>query len=72
MIIVKTKMKKIPELCTKCPYSKNYNAIKGFIKESYKVCILCHNKIIKSQYIPERKNHCYIRPKWCPLIQVED
>ena len=68
MIIVKTKLKKIPSSCTKCPFSvTDYGGRHCFVvKEDG------FPKEIPYEFIKEKKNWCYVKPKWCPLVEIQD
>lgn len=65
-IIIETNLKKIPDSCTKCQYS--YVDYEGrFCGVSYrnKMC-----RPIPYEFIPDRKNWCYVKPDWCPIKGV--
>ena len=62
MIVAKTKMKKIPESCNKCVFSKlNYD---------YRTCFISGDRLCPMKRC-ENGNKKYTRPKWCPLMEVE-
>ena len=67
-IVLKTKLKKIPDTCTKCRYSFfiNYHRVCSATphKESFKDC--------EKKYVLEKRNFVYVRPKWCPLTEMEE
>lgn len=67
-IVIKTKLKKIPESCAKCKYSFfiNYHRVCSATpyKESFRDC--------ERKYVSEKRNYVYMRPKWCPLTEMED
>ena len=73
MIVSKTGLKKIPNKCGDCKYHKS--GFRGYEKNSINgccmFCTLC-NKDIPYKYIPEKNNWCYIKPDWCPLIEVKE
>lgn len=65
MIIAKTKLKKIPEKCTNCKLSVIEYLSNGNCDR------YCG---VTKRYLGRVKveNHwTYIRPKWCPLIDIE-
>lgn len=71
MIIVETKMKRIPSRCTNCKYS-------FCARESgwWRHCSLVYcdgfPKEIPKPFVPELKNYVYLRPEWCPLKEIND
>ena len=73
MIIIKTRLEKIPNKCGDCKYHESffrgygYNSMNGRCM----VCTLC-NKDIPYKYISEKKNWCYVKPDWCPLVEIQD
>lgn len=61
MIVAKTRMKKIPESCNKCKLS--YVDLHGrFCRVNASMCPMERS---------EHKNLKYIRPDWCPLIEMK-
>ena len=68
MIIVKTKMKKLPETCSKCKFGKT-TWTRGF--GNIKTCVIT-NKDIDYDFSPEKGNWCYVKPEWCPLVEVSN
>lgn len=67
MIVAKTRIKKIPEGCNKCKLSviERYSYI-----DSMRICGIT-KKECPMEY-SEHKNLKYIRPDWCPLVEVKD
>lgn len=60
MIIVETKLKKIPDNCVKCKFSHTfYDA---------RICDIT-DKIIEMQKV-ESGNKAYVRPVWCQLKEI--
>lgn len=66
MIVAKTRMKKIPKSCNKCALSMTERH--SYI-ESIRVCEI--NKKECPMKYSEHKNLKYIRPDWCPLIEMK-
>lgn len=69
-IIVDTKMRRIPQKCTECKYSYS---IHGFKRCSLKQSVDYHSSThrnIPLVFVPSLNNYSYIRPKWCPLKEV--
>lgn len=62
MIVAKTKMKKIPESCKDCAFSKYMYDYRICAFESGRICPMVRTK---------NGNKKYIRPKWCPLMEVK-
>ena len=67
MIVIKTKLKKLPEKCNKCKYSylsnERFCAI-SFYKGMNRVCNQVFNK--------EKHNWEYVRPDWCLLKDINN
>lgn len=65
MICAKTKMKKLPESCNKCTLSNlngnYYSDLERFCSITKRACPMERS---------ENNNLKYIRPKWCPLVEV--
>lgn len=74
MIVSKTGLKKIPNKCSDCKYHVSlfrgygYNPISG----RGMFCTLCSDKDIPYKYISEKKNWCFVKPDWCPLVEIKD
>lgn len=67
MIIVETKLKEIPEKCTKCKLSwLEYDSVYG-MAEPIRYCAVTKKPI---QYARTKNNWAYLRPKWCPLKEI--
>ena len=68
MIVIKTKLKKLPEKCNKCKYSYTNGGwgygTKRFCSVSFEknMCRPCPIKFVK-----EKRNYEYQRPEWCHL-----
>lgn len=65
MIIAKTRMRRIPDNCKDCSfyfwqryYKKHYCGITG--------------KDINKEFISEKRNWCNVKPKDCPLKEVNE
>lgn len=68
MIIIKTKMKKIPDTCKKCPYSCVHHEYYDATGTRY--CVI-NGKALPMEYVKEKRNWCYIKPDWCPLEEID-
>lgn len=69
-IIVKTKLKKIPDKCTKCKFSKHENFRNSFNQIiSYKYCVLTNTEI-PCVYNKEKRNWEDVKPSDCPLLEI--
>jgi len=77
MIVIETKLKKIPETCTKCKFSET---VPIYIEEGLwehftgnytRRCSITH-KEVPYVYIKERKNWCYTKCKNCPLKDLSE
>lgn len=68
MIIIKTKMKRIPDTCTKCPYSLVNHDCCDYEGDRY--CVT-NGYSIPMEYVKEKRNWCYIKPDWCPLEEID-
>ena len=64
MIIVNTKMKKLPEKCTKCKYGI-YNSY-----DNVRICALTQ-RVPYYVFNKEKNNWEYVKPRWCPLKEVK-
>lgn len=64
MIVAKTKMRKIPETCTKCSIAI---VVHGGWNDSYRVCGAT-GKDCPWKALPSG-NYGYAKPDWCPLIE---
>lgn len=64
MIIIKTNLKKIPSSCKKCSYSSFFPGYKR------KICLIK----FKECEMERASNRClqYVKPKWCPIIEMEE
>lgn len=66
MIVVKTRMKKVPKTCKTCVYKR--------VVEGDRCCVaLADNMVIPGLNMIKSKNNYYYppRPKWCPLVEIE-
>ena len=71
MIIVKTTLRKIPDSCTKCRYYQpEVHYVFNMWAPEPAYCILTDTLITK-KYIPERRNHCIVKPDNCPLVEAK-
>ena len=68
MIVIETKLKKLPEKCNKCKYSYT-NGGWGYGTERF-----CSVSFVKGMcrpcpidFVKEKRNWEYQRPEWCPL-----
>ena len=64
MIIIKTKMKKIPDKCSDCKFS--HTEFRG------RCCDALSHKLLDTTFVKEKNNWTYVRPRNCPLEEVED
>ena len=68
MIVIKTKLKKLPEKCNKCKYSYTYG---GWSYDTKRFCSVSFEKGMcrpcTIEFVKEKRNYEYRRPKWCPL-----
>ena len=69
MIVIKTKLKKLPEKCNKCKYS--------YLRYDERFCSvtfidggLC--RCCPYEYNKEKRNWEYTKPEWCPLMEVNE
>lgn len=70
MIYAKTKLKKIPNTCTKCAFkSYIWNHLYSVTSESKWICSLTHQKVPYT-YIKEKRNWVYGKCKNCPLTEL--
>ena len=69
MIVVKTKIKKIAEKCSKCVFS-SVEGTYGFVGERY--CVVSNNKCCPYEYNKEKRNWEYTKPNWCPLEELKN
>lgn len=63
MIVARTRLRKIPENCGKCPLSYNDWA-------SGRMCGAKHRDCEYSR--TAHGNWAFIRPNWCPLIEIKE
>lgn len=70
MIIIETKLKKLPEKCNKCKYSY----LAGFSYDAARICSVVYkngeNPACPMEFNKEKRNWEYKRPDWCPLKEV--
>ena len=71
MIIIKTPLKKIPDSCTKCRYYQPEIHYIFNVREPEPAYCILTKALITKIYIPERRNHCIVKPDNCPLIEAE-
>ena len=73
MIVIETKLKKIPEKCNKCKYSYVNG---GFGIDAQRFCGVSFRKDMclpcPKEFDKEKRNWEYQRPDWCPLIEIEN
>lgn len=67
MIVAKTKMRKIPKSCKTCSLRHDERMSQG---QYYSLCCIT----LRSCPMEKKKsgNYGYIRPTWCPLMEVEE
>lgn len=71
MVYAKTKLPKLPESCKKCAFSEVRDTGKFEDWRRYKrICKLTGHKI--AMQVVEKGCPKYVRPVWCPLIEVEN
>jgi len=63
IIIAQTKMKRIPDRCTQCKLS--------YVQNYYDRYCAVTGKLLETQKV-ESGNKAYVRPKNCPLKDVEN
>ena len=68
MIVVKTQMKKIPDKCVKCKFSKIEHA---WGLNSYLVCSLL-DRPVPYLYNQEKRNWEYTKITGCPLVEIKE
>jgi hypothetical protein len=72
MIIIQTKLKKIPEKCTKCKFSQvKYDTVDYWQMTNYRVCGITGTKV-PYVFNKEKRNWEYTKASGCPLKLVED
>ena len=68
MVVIETKLKKIPVKCNKCSYSYT---IGGFGIDTVRLCSVSFEKgacrTCPIEYNADKRNWEYTKPKWCPL-----
>lgn len=69
MVIIKTGMRKIPDKCKNCKYS--FVEHEPYDSLGNRICLL-ERKELPYQFVKERKNWCYVKPDWCPLIEIKE
>lgn len=66
MIVAKTKMKKIPDNCKKCSFS----VVKHFgYFDTLRICSVRRKECPMER--SQHKNMKYMKPTWCPLVEIE-
>jgi hypothetical protein len=68
MIVAKTKIKKIPEKCAKCKFSRIEHA---WGLNSHRVCGIL-DKLVPYLYNEEKRNWEYTKISDCPLIEIKE
>lgn len=73
MIVIETKLKKLPPKCNKCKYSY----VSGdFGIDSERFCAVSFRngecRLCPIEFVPEKRNWEYQRPDWCPLKEVSE
>lgn len=66
MIVAKTNLKKIPEACNKCKFSKLLSKL-----YQQRCCTLLNDKLCEKTK-SKSGNDAYIRLKNCPLINLDN
>ena len=73
MIVIETKLKKLPLKCNKCKYSYVSG---GFGIDTERFCAVSFRNgeccPCPIEFIPEKRNWEYQRPDWCPLKDVSE
>ena len=66
MIVIKTKLKVIPQKCKKCKYSYSSYG-ERFCGVSF---VEGEARAIPYEFIKEKRNWEYVKPDWCPLREI--
>ena len=72
MIVIETKLKKLPRKCNQCKYSYTYKPL-GDERQRFCMVSFDHglNKPCPYEFNKEKNNWGYTKPDWCPLREVE-
>lgn len=71
MIYIKTQLRKMPESCKECRFSKVIDTKEYDDWRRYKrVCEINGRKCVKVK--AKNGNKKFIRSKWCPLIEINE
>lgn len=71
MIYIKTQLRKIPESCKECRFSKMIDTKEYDDWRRYKrICEINGRKCVKAK--TKNGNKKFIRPKWCTLIDINE
>lgn len=77
MIVAKTKLKKIPDKCTKCKFcihTSEYKKAQGkwdYIRYTGRTCLIT-GQGVPYVYNEEKRNWEFTKCKTCPLMEVEE
>ena len=72
MIVIQTKLKKIPQKCNRCSYSYVVNSKSMYGDRFCAVSFINGmNRICPYEYNEAKRNCEYGKPDWCPLKEIE-
>lgn len=74
MIVIETKLKKLPEKCNKCKYSYLDEVNGPFIYNRFCGVVFQKglNPVCPMEFNKEKNNYEYTKPDWCPLKVIDD
>lgn len=67
MIYIETKMTRIPGKCSRCKFA----TWDGVGSTAHKICGVT-KRPLEAVFVKEKRNYSYLRPEWCPLIEVKE
>lgn len=71
MIIAETRLKKIPEKCTKCKFGENAYYQDGMYQQVYERRCCITGLEIPYVFNKEKRNWEYTKPTYCPLKEEQ-
>lgn len=73
MIVIETKLKKLPEKCNQCKYSRTNS---GWSYDAGRFCSVSFkngmHRLCPIEFVKEKRNWEFQRPDWCPLREVNN